>query len=313
MRVLFHYDAGPRLVGEFEKLASAGLEVAICGESDTATLGRLIPETEVLWHVLEPVTADHIGRVVRLRLIQKIGVGVNTIHLDAARQAGIRVCNMPGTNSRAVAEHTLALMLAALRRLTQHDRATRAGAGWDLPPAVQDRLGEIAGRRIGLVGFGAVPQILAPILTAMGAEVSYTARQAKPVPATYKSLETLLAESDIVSLHLPLTAETANLIDAGAIADMKPGAILVNTARGGLVDDAALHNALVSGRLSAAGLDVFAEEPVTGREQLLGLENVVVTPHIAWLTGETMARSIAVAVENCRRLEAGEPLLHQVV
>ncbi len=313
MRVLFHYDAGPRLVGEFKKLVSAGLEVAVCGEADTATLDRLIPETDVLWHVLKPVTADHIARAPRLRLIQKIGVGVNTIDLDAARQAGIRVCNMPGTNSRAVAEHTLALMLAALRRLAQYDRATRAGAGWDVPPAVQECLGEIGGRRVGLVGYGAVPQILAPILTAMGAEVSYTARQPKPVPATYRSLEALLAESDIVSLHLPLTAETANLLDATSIARMKPGAILVNTARGGLVDPAALHQALVSGHLGAAGLDVFAEEPVAAGEPLLGLENVIATPHIAWLTRETMARSITVAVDNCRRLEAGEPLLHQIV
>ncbi len=313
MKVVFHYNAGPQLIGEFEKLASAGLEIEVCGESDTAALDRLLPDVEVLWHVLQPLTADHIGRAARLRLIQKIGVGVNTIDLPAARRAGIRVCNMPGTNSRAVAEHTLALMLAVLRRLAQYDRATRAGAGWDLPLAVQEQLGEIGGRRVGLVGFGAVPRILAPVLAAMGADVSYTAPRAKPVAATYKTLATLLAESDIVSLHLPLTAETANLMDADAIAAMKPGAILVNTARGGLVDRTALHQALVSGHLSAAGLDVFAEEPVTASEPLMELENVVVTPHIAWLTRETMTRSIAVAAENCRRLAAGEPLLHQVV
>ncbi len=205
-------------------------------------------------------------------------------------------------------------MLAALRRLSHYDRATRSGAGWRLPPAVQDHQGEIAGRTVGLVGYGAVPQALAPILQAMGATVIYHARRPHPAaPDALRPWEALLAASDVVSLHLPLTPETEALIDATALARMKPGAVLVNTARGGLVDQAALRRALQSGALAAAGLDVFADEPVDPADPLLRLDNVVLTPHVAWLTVETFERSVGMAVENCRRLAAGESLLHRVV
>ena len=126
-------------------------------------------------------------------------------------------------------------------------------------------------------------------------------------------LDALLAEADVVSLHLPLTDDTANLIDAAAIARMKPGAVLINTARGGLVDQAALTEALASGRLAGAGLDVFVHEPHDASEALFRLPNVVLTPHIGWLTTGTFDRSFALAAENCRRLAAGEALLHRVV
>jgi phosphoglycerate dehydrogenase-like enzyme len=128
----------------------------------------------------------------------------------------------------------------------------------------------------------------------------------------WRPLEALLAESDIVSLHIPQTPETTRLIDATALARMKPGAVLVNTARGGLVDQAALTAALLGGRLAAVGLDVFAAEPIDPADPLLTLPNVVLTPHIGWLTTGTFGRSLALAAENCRRLAAGEPLLHQV-
>src|SRR4029077_13654597 len=139
---------------------------------------------------------------------------------------------MPGTNSRAVAELTLGLMLATLRRIPAFDRDLRTRAAWGFSPAVQDELGEIGGRTVGLVGYGAVPQILAPILVAMGARVVYTSREPKPAAVgERRELPDLLAESDIVSLHVPLTPDTTNLIDATALATMRPGAILINTAR----------------------------------------------------------------------------------
>jgi len=250
----------------------------------------------------------------RLRLIQKIGVGVNTIDLDAARARRIAVCNLPGTNSRAVAELTLALMLSALRRIPVYDRATREGRGWSLEPGIQDRVGELGGRTVGLVGYGAVPRLLAPVLEALGSHVVYTASAPKQdAIGEWHTLPSLLAESDVVSLHLPLTAETERLLDAAAIGTMKPGAVLVNTARGGLVDESALVEALRSGRLGAAGLDVFPHEPVAPGKDLLALDNVVVTPHVAWLTPETFERSFALAAENSRRLAGGEPLLNRVV
>ena len=314
MKVVLDYDAGPWLAARLKALAGDGLDVQVCAEGDDARLTALMKDTDVRWHVLRPVTAAAIDGAPNLKLIQKIGVGVNTIDLARAEARGIRVCNMPGTNSRAVAEMTLALMLAALRRLPHFDKETRRGRGWPLDPRRQDDMGEIAGRTIGLIGFGAVPGILAPVLAALGATVIYTSRVPRAdVAFPWRPLADLLAESDIVSLHVPLTAETERMIDAAAISRMKPGAVLVNTARGGLVDEAALIAALSGGHLRAAGLDVFAEEPVGVDHPLLRLENVAVAPHLAWLTRETLERSLTVAVENCRRLNAGEDLLHRVV
>ena len=314
MKVVLHYAAGPGLTRRVAQLEQQGLRVAICPVADPARYRREMADAEVLWHLLDPVTAAVLEGAPALRLVQKIGVGVNTIDLDAARRRGVAVCNMPGTNTQAVAEMTLLLILAALRRVVRLDAATRAGEGWRLPAEVQDRYGEVCGRTVGLVGYGAVPGRLAPMLAAMGARVLFASRGPKPDAAgERRPLDALLRESDVVSLHLPLTAETERLIDAAAIARMKPGAVLVNTARGALVDEAALADALGRGQLGAAGLDVFEAEPLPADSPLLGLDNVVVTPHVAWLTQETMERSLAVAAENCRRLGAHEPLLHRVV
>jgi phosphoglycerate dehydrogenase-like enzyme len=311
MKVLFRYDCGPKLAARLAGFE--GLEIAACSEADDAGYARHMEEAEALWHVLKPVTAAHIAAAPRLRLIQKIGVGVNTIDLAAATARGIAVCNMPGTNSRAVAEMTLLLMLAALRRLSALDAATRNGKGWEAGPRLQEQYGELGGRTVGLVGYGAIPALLAPALEALGARVLYAARGPKPgARGEYRALPDLLAESDIVSLHVPLTAETANLIDAKSFARMKPGAILVNTARGGLVDEDDLIEALIHGRIAAAGLDVFVREPVAPDNALLTMDNVVVAPHVAWLTPETLERSLGVAAENCRRLARGDALLHRV-
>ena len=314
MKVIYHYSAGPRLARRLAALERDGLSVSICAMADHGRFAELIGGAEALWHLLEPVTAEVIAAAPRLRLVQKIGVGVNTIDLDAARRAGIAVCNMPGTNTQAVVEMTLLLMLGALRRVSQLDTATRAGQGWGLPAALQDHYGEVHGRTVGLVGYGAVPSRLAPVLQAMGARVLFASRGPKPdAVGERRPLDALLAESDVVSLHVPLAPDTERMIDADAIARMKPGAVIVNTARGALIDEAALVEGLRSGHVAAAGLDVFEAEPVAAGNPLLALDNVVCMPHVAWLTGETLERSLAVAVDNCRRMEAGEPLLHRVV
>jgi phosphoglycerate dehydrogenase-like enzyme len=310
MNVLFHFASGPDLTARLA--AIPGLNVTVCPEQDELLLGELLPETEILWHVLKRCTAEMIAAAPHLRLIQKIGVGVNTIDLDAAKARGIAVCNLPGTNARAVAELTLALMLTVLRRLPRFDAAMRRGEWSD--PKLQDGIGELGGRTVGLVGYGAIPRLLAPILAAMGCRLIYTSRTPRSdAVGEWRTLEALLSESDVVSLHLPLTAETDTLIDARAFARMKRGAILINTARGGLVDQSALTQALTQGTLAGAGLDVFVHEPHDATAALFHLPNVVLTPHIGWLTTGTFDRSFALAAENCRRLAAGEALLHQVV
>jgi phosphoglycerate dehydrogenase-like enzyme len=310
MKIVFHASAGSDLAGRLERLPD--LDVSVCREEDMETLFRLLPDCDVLWHVLQRCTAEMIAAAPRLKLIQKIGVGVNTIDLEAAKQRGIPVCNLPGTNARAVAELTLGLMLSVLRRIPAFDRALRAGTWTDV--GMQDGVGELGGRTVGLVGFGAIPRILAPILAAMGCTVVYTARTpvADPV-ATYRTLDQLLAEADVVSLHLPLVPETLHVIGADALGRMKPSAILINTGRGGLVDPSALMSALSSGRIAGAGLDVFEIEPLPPSDPILGLPNVVVTPHVAWLTTGTFDRSFALAAENCRRIASCAPLLNRVI
>lgn len=313
MRVLYHYAAGPALAQRLAALADAGIEVSTCSEQDDDRFFELLPTTEVLWHCLRPVDAAVLDAAPRLRLIQKIGVGVNSIDLAAARARGIAVCNLPGSNSRAVAEHSLGLMLAVLRRIVTFDGLLKAGRGWDRPAAIEDDLGEIAGRTVGLIGYGAVPQLLAPILEAMGAHLCYANRREKPgALGEHLPLEALLERADIVSVHLPLLPETRHLLNADKLQRMRRGAILVNTARGGLVDRAALTASLRAGHLGGAGIDVFEPEPVAADDPLLGLPNVVLSPHVAWLTQETLERSVAAAVDNCRRLASGQPLLHQV-
>jgi phosphoglycerate dehydrogenase-like enzyme len=277
---------------------------------EAAPLDGVAGEITVLLHVLTPVTSEFIASAPKLKLIQKLGVGVNTIALDAAREHGVAVCNMPGTNSQAVAEMALSLMMAVLRRTCFFDARTRAGEGWTADPSELDSVGEIGGRTVGLVGFGHSAQLLAPVLAAFGAKVVYTARNRRDCQYEYRPFNDLIAEADIVSLHIPLTDETRASVDPFA---MKKGAVLVNTARGELVDQARLVDALAAGHLRGAGLDVFAEEPLPRGNPLLGLPNVVLAPHIAWLTPETLVRSLTVAHENCRRLAADETLLHQVI
>jgi phosphoglycerate dehydrogenase-like enzyme len=314
VNIVLQYRASDGFRRQIDETFRGFQPVTVVDEADKQTFAAIIKDAEVLLHVLEPVTSAVIAAAPRLALIQKLGVGVNTIDLDAARARGVAVANMPGTNSPAVAEMALALMFAVLRRTIYFDALTRAGEGWRPDPAVLDETGEIGGRTVGLVGFGASARQLAPVLAALGARVIYSATAEKPGASwPYRPLAQLLEEADIVSLHAPLTDDTRGIIDAAALSRMKPGAVLINTARGGLVDEAALADALRSGRLRGAGLDVFAVEPADADNPLFAMPRVVVAPHIAWLTPETLSRSLVVARENCRRLLAGEPLVHRVV
>jgi phosphoglycerate dehydrogenase-like enzyme len=312
--VIARCEAGPELSAKLAAWERDGLSVAVVSEAADAAFDALLPDATAILHVLKPIAAEVFVKAPRLKLVQKVGVGVNTIDLDAARRHGVAVCNMPGTNTAAVAEMALALMLAALRRLPRFDRGARTAAGWALPSGSEASLGEIGGRTVGLVGAGAVPRRLAPILAAMGAEVIYWSRAARAeMTAEHVGFDALLARADILSLHLPLTAETERLLGPDAFARMKPGVILVNTARGGLVDEAALIAALDAKRVAVAALDVLAAEPPGDDHPLLARDDVIATPHVAWLTAETWERSLGVARENVRRALAGMPLLHRVV
>ncbi len=310
LRVLAHYQPGPKAL-EAVAAESDWLDIRYCAEDDDATFYRELPEAQVIWHVLRPLSADDLARARHCLLVHKLGAGVNTIDVAAATSLGIAVANMPGANAPSVAEGTVLLMLAALRRLIELDRATRAGRGWPSDPTLGETVRDIGGRTVGLVGYGNVAKAVERIVAAMGATVLHTSTRDDGHPA-WRPLPDLLAGSDIVSLHLPLTDRTGGLLDAAALARMKPGAVLVNTSRGAIVDEAALVAALRSGQLAAAGLDVFATEPVAPDNPLLALDNVVLTPHVTWYTADTMRRYLVQAVDNCRRLRDGRDLANTV-
>ena len=313
MKVVYHHSVGPWMKSRLRGLAdSAGLEVAVVEPGDEKALKSKLSEVEVVWHVLEPFRKEDIESAPKLSLIHKFGVGVNTIDIDAASAQNIAVCNMPGSNSRAVAEATLNLILSCLRRTSWVHQHLATG-GWKLPPNDAESIVELNGRTVGLIGYGDIPKTMAPILKAFGADILYTATSEKPdALGEFRDMDSLLLESDIVSLHVPLTEITAMLLDRGRLESMKPGAILINTARGGLVDQEALVDLLNSRHIACAGLDVLAQEPADTGDAILGLENVVLSPHIAWQTRETLERSIDLAGENCRRLRLGEPFQNQV-
>ena len=310
VRVLAHFTPG-RKVLEFLEPHSDWLDVRFCADDDDAAFHRELPAAEVIWHVLRPLSGEDLAGAPRLRLVHKLGAGVNTIDVDTATARGVAVANMPGANAASVAEGAVLLMLATLRRLPELDRATRAGAGWPSDPTLGETVRDVGGCTVGLIGYGNIATRVERIIEAMGGNVVHTSTGDDGHPG-WRSLPELLRVSDIVSLHLPLTQTTEGLLDRDALARMKPGAVLVNTSRGPIVDEDALVDALRTGHLAGAGLDVFATEPVPQDSPLLELGNVVLTPHVTWYTADTMRRYLEFAVDNCERLRDGRDLANLV-
>jgi phosphoglycerate dehydrogenase-like enzyme len=310
LRVLAHFVPGQKVL-DFLAPEADWLDIRWCAEDDDTAFYRELPEAQVIWHVLRPLSGDDLRRGGRLALVHKLGAGVNTIDVATATECGIAVANMPGANAPSVAEGAVLLMLAALRRLPALDLATREGRGWPSDPGLGETVRDIGGCTVGLVGNGNIAKRVRDIVAAMGATVLHTSTRDDGQPG-WRELPELLAASDIVSLHLPLTSDTHHLLGRDALARMKPSAVLVNTSRGAVVDEDALVEALRGGQLAAAGLDVFEAEPVAPDNPLLGLDNVVLSPHVTWYTADTMRRYLTEAVDNCRRLRDGQALANVV-
>jgi glyoxylate reductase len=259
------------------------------------------PGVNVLAVAVTRVGAEELELFPDLHLVANYGVGYDLVDVAECRRRGVAVTNTPGVLDAAVADLTLALILATRRHIATGDRWIRE-RGWQNNWARPRLLGrDLAGARLGLVGFGRIGREVARRAEVFGMEVAFHTRGGG------LGLEELLAASDVVSLHVPLTEETRGLISRERLALMQDGATLVNTARGAVVDEEALVAELVSGRISA-GLDVFAAEPAVP-EVLLGLPNVVLTPHIASATSETRAAMTRVLVDNVLAYSRGEPLL----
>lgn len=262
-----------------------------------------------------PIDAAALSALPELRYITVTATGTNIVDREAARQRGVVVSNVPSYGADSVAEHTLSLMLEASKHLARHTAAVRAG-GWARQPDFSFSVGEIrllAGRTLGIVGFGAIGQRVAELARAFKMTVLAARRRTRPEhPAsagvTWCDLPELAARADFLSLHCPLTEETSELVNTGLLARMKPSAVLINTARGGLVAEAALLEALRSGRIAAAYLDVLSIEPPPEQHPLIALPNCWVTPHIAWASVEARLRLLEVTVDNVRAFLAGAPL-----
>jgi D-3-phosphoglycerate dehydrogenase len=258
------------------------------------------------------VTRRVITGLPRLRLLIRYGVGVDGIDVAAASERGIPVVNVPDYGTDDVANHAVALLLAVARKLTLLDRQTRGGH-WDVFAA--QPIHRLTGRTVGIVGCGRIGRAVARRLAGFDVRLLGHDPYLTEFPPSVQAvpLDRLLAEADYVTLHCPLTSETHHLIDARALAAMKPTAVLINTARGGIVDTDALVAALEAGRLAGAGLDVTEVEPLEPTSSLLRRENVVVTPHAAWYSEEGR-RDLkrCVAEEAVRVLVRGEPPLNCV-
>ena len=291
----------------------------VAGPSDALALTPAVTEAlgradGALTLLTQPVDTAFLAAAPRLRVVSNMAVGVDNIDLDACAARGVAVGHTPGVLTDATADLTMALLLGAARGIAPAARDAAEGR-WG-PWSTTGWLGlELRGATVGIVGPGKIGTAVAVRAHAFGMRVVYAHRRTVPpiVPgATQLDLDALLASADVVSLHAPLTTQTRGMIDAAALARMKPTALLINTARGGLVDTAALEQALREGTLAGAALDVTDPEPLPATHPLYALPQVLITPHIGSATHHTRARMAALAVENVLAGVRGAPLPHPV-
>jgi glyoxylate reductase len=270
-------------------------------------LGSPRPDVEALAVANEPVPLDLLPG---LRLVANFGVGYDRLGIEGLRSRGVAISNTPGVLDAATADLTFALILAARRRVVEGDQRVRGGE-WTGSWADGLLAEEITGSTLGIIGLGRIGRAVARRAQGFELRVLYTQRTRIDTElGEYRVLDDLLAEADIVSIHAPRTPETEGLLDAHRLSLLKDGAVLVNTARGEIVDEGALVAELVSGRIRA-GLDVFAQEPHVPKD-LLPLPNVVLTPHLGSGTRQTREAMTSLVVENIRAFERGDPLVTPV-
>ena len=314
LRIFYNSLGTPEMYAMIrDRLDAVGALVTLSGDTDAERAGK-IAECDVAIVAATPMRRPVIEAGRRLRLIHHQGVGYHdTVDLDAARRAGLRLATTPEGTSIGVAEHAVLLALGAARRAAFADAELRQGR-WHVN-ALRPVSVELYGKTVGFIGFGRIGQEAAARFAAFGTRCLYfdpNVPQSASLPATAASFEDVIARADILSLHLPLTETTRHLISADVIARMKPEAILVNTARGGIVDDTALAAALASGKLLAAGLDVFEGEPIGADHPLVALPNVFLTPHISAGTRDALGHKMEAIAANLERFVRNEPLRNEV-
>ena len=294
-----------------ESCVPVGFTIRTLPENTEAALLALVPDADyILASGQVRIGPEVLAAAKRLKMIQRTGVGLDSLDLDAIRAAGIPLYVNKGVNARSVAEHAVLLILACLRRLTLLDRNTKDGIWRKQAQGITTF--ELAGKTVGLIGLGSIGRIAASLLRPFGADLIYYDMY-RPDPAveaelglTYLEREEVLRRADILSLHCPLTEETRDLIRAETLAMMKDGAVIVNTARGGLIREPDLLAALESGKIAFAGLDVHAAEPIPAGDPLTASGRVIATPHVGGVTYDAFRRMMEEAMGNMARFEAGD-------
>lgn len=241
---------------------------------------------------------------VSLKAVSRAGAGLDTVDLDAAKECGVAVIFAPGLNAQTTAEHTVMLMMMAARKAAFLDAQVKAGC-WSVRNGYEGV--ELNGKTLGVIGLGSIGARVAQIGQALGMQVIYWSRRTRDARFAYRALDDLLREADVISLHVALSDETRGLIGARELALMKPGAILVNTARGALIDQRALTEALCVGRLGAFAADVLAQQPPAPDDPLLRCERATLTPHVAGLTDRTYREVCLFCAQNVLAVLQGEP------
>lgn len=288
-------------------------ELTVYDRTPADKIVERIGDAEIVILNKTPLTADTLAACPNIRYIGVLATGYNVVDIDAAKAKGIPVCNIPTYGTAAVAQMTFALLLEICHHVGEHAEAVQKGdwtnnvdwCFWNHP------LIELAGKTIGIIGFGRIGQNTAQIAKAFGMNVlaydEYPNDSGRAL-AEYVSLDELLAGSDVISLHCPLLPSTQGIVNKDSIAKMKDGVIILNTSRGPLIVEQDLREALESGKVAAAGVDVVSVEPIPADNPLMGAKNIFITPHIAWAPKESRSRLMDIAVENLKQYIGGNPV-----
>ena len=313
-RVLITDYAWPTLEVEQRILAPLGVELVVAQRGDADELVALAHGVDAILCCWKPLPPAALDVAPNCRIVCRYGIGLDNIPVAHATELGIIVTNVPDFCQEEVADHSLALLYACARRIVTFAQATRSGV-WN--PQMGRGMPRLRGQVLGLVGYGAIARALASKARGVGLEVmAYTPRLAPDALAPWgratNDLHELLRSSDYVSLHLPLTQETRHLIDAAALAQMKPTAYLINTSRGAVIDEDALLSALRDRRIAGAALDVLGQEPPPSDHPLLTLDNVIVTPHAAFYSEAAIEELTTKAAQQVAQALSGQPPAHIV-
>jgi len=310
-RILFSPSQPPAILDIARSLTPPGFEL-VMADVGTPAFYAAAAEAEYYLGLARQMGGEFFRAAPKLRLVQLLSAGYDRVDVEAARKAGVPVANNGGANAIAVAEHTLMLMLAVLKRLVPFHNDVVAGK-WRVGNFAETRVFELAGKTLGIVGLGNIGKKVARRAVAFDMDVQYydiarlTEDAEDALGVRFVLFAELLRTSDVVSLHVPLDPTTRAMMSAQEFAMMKPSAILVNTCRGGVVDEAALRRALTEGQIAAAGLDVMVEEPPPPNHPLFALPNVTLTPHSAGPTWENWTARFRNGFDNIQRVAAGRP------